>query len=92
MREVTGNLSGLKPSELKALERIYRRRVAPHELVSAELATFMCGLSRELARQVGVLITRRGDIEHVVVAMPRASCCPRWGACAPATDASAGCA
>jgi GTP-binding protein HflX len=67
MREVTGNLSGLKPSELKALERIYRRRVAPHELVSAELATFMCGLSRELARQVGVLITRRGDIEHVVV-------------------------
>jgi len=25
MREVTGNLSGLKPSELKALERIYRR-------------------------------------------------------------------
>ena len=67
MREVTGNLSGLKPSELKALERIYRRRVAPHELVSAELATFMCGLSRELARQVGVLISRRGDIEHVVV-------------------------
>jgi GTP-binding protein HflX len=67
MREVTGNLGGLKPSELKALERIYRRRVAPHELVSAELATFMCGLSREIGRQVGALISRRGDIEHVVV-------------------------
>jgi GTP-binding protein HflX len=67
MREVTGNLGGLKPSELKALERVYRRRVPPHELVSAELATFMCGLSREMARQVGVLISRRGDIEHVVV-------------------------
>jgi GTP-binding protein HflX len=67
MREVTGNLGGLKPSELKALERVYRRRVAPHELMSAELATFMCGLSREIGRQVGALISRRGDIEHVVV-------------------------
>jgi GTP-binding protein HflX len=67
VHEVTGNLSGLKPSELKALERIYRRRVPPHELVSAELATFICGLSRDMARQVGVLVTRRGDIEHVVV-------------------------
>jgi len=67
MREVTGNLSGLKPSELKALERIYRRRVPPHELVSAELATFMCDLSREIGRQVGALISRRGDIEHVAV-------------------------
>jgi GTP-binding protein HflX len=67
MHEVTGNLTGLKPSELKALERIYRRRVPPHELVSAELATFMCGLSRDIARQVGVLVTRRGDIEYVVV-------------------------
>jgi GTP-binding protein HflX len=67
VREVTGNLTGLKPSELKALERIYRRRVPPHELVSAELATFMCGLSRDIARQVGVLVTRRGDIEYVVV-------------------------
>ena len=67
MREVTGNLSGLKPSELKGLERIYRRRVPPHELVSAELATFMCDLSREIGRQVGALISRRGDIEHVAV-------------------------
>jgi GTPase len=67
MREVTGNLSGLKPSELKALERIYRRRVPPHELVSAELATFICDLSREIGRQVGALISRRGDIEHVAV-------------------------
>ena len=36
--EVTGNLGGLKTSEIKALERLYRRRVAPAEVVSAELA------------------------------------------------------
>jgi GTP-binding protein HflX len=67
MHELTGNLSGLKPSETKALERIYRRRVDPTEVVSAELAGYMCTLSRELERQVGVLVSRRGDIEHVFV-------------------------
>ncbi len=65
--EVTGNLAGLKPSQLQALERLYRRRVTPTEIVSAELATTMCELSFELHRQVGVLIDRRGSITHVVV-------------------------
>jgi GTP-binding protein HflX len=67
VHELTGNLSGLKPSETKALERIYRRRIPPTEVVSAELAGYMCGLSRELERQVGVLASRRGEIEHVFV-------------------------
>ena len=39
MREqLSGNTKGLKPSEIKALERIYRRRVPPREVVSHELA------------------------------------------------------
>ena len=66
-QDVTGNIQGLKSSEIKALERVYRRRVAPSEVVSSELATFLCEISAELHRQVGVLINRRGDIEHVVV-------------------------
>jgi GTP-binding protein HflX len=65
--EVTGNLAGLGASELKALERLYRRRVAPSEIVSAELATQMATQSAEIHRQVGVLIDRRGAIEHVFV-------------------------
>jgi GTP-binding protein HflX len=66
-QEVTGNLTGLKASEIKALERLYRRRVAPAEVVSAELATQLAVQSAELHRQIGVLIDRRGAIEHVVV-------------------------
>ncbi len=65
--EVTGNLAGLKASEIKALERVYRRRVAPSEVVSPELAAFMAELSGELHRQIGVLIDRRGSIQHVFV-------------------------
>ena len=64
---VTGNTSGLKPSELHALERIFRRRVRPEEVVSAELGGFICELSRDLQRQIGLLINRRGEIEHVFV-------------------------
>ena len=64
---VTGNLTGLKASEIKTLERLYRRRVAPAEVVSSELASQLAAQSAELHRQVGVLIDRRGAIQHVMV-------------------------
>jgi GTP-binding protein HflX len=64
---VTGNLSGLAASELKALERIYRRRVGPTEVVSPELAAYLAEVSAALHRQVGVLIDRRGSVTHVMV-------------------------
>ena len=64
---VTGNLQGLKTSEIKALERLYRRRVAPTEVVSSELASQLATQTAELHRQVGVLIDRRGAIQHVIV-------------------------
>jgi GTP-binding protein HflX len=65
--EVTGNLTGLKASEIKALERLYRRRVAPTEIVSSELAAQLAQQSAQLHRQVGVLIDRRGAIAHAFV-------------------------
>ncbi len=66
-QSVTGNTHGLKASQIKALERIGRRRVSQTQVVSAELANFMCQISAEIGRQVGVLINRRGAIEHVMV-------------------------
>jgi GTP-binding protein HflX len=49
------------------LERVYRRRVAPAEIVSPELGVFLCEISHEIERQVGVLIDRRGTVAAVVV-------------------------
>src|SRR5688500_11109207 len=63
----SGNLAGLAPSELKALERIFRRRVGPTEVVSPELAAYLAELSAGMHRQVGVLIDRRGSITDVIV-------------------------
>jgi GTPase len=36
-------------------------------VVSTELATFLGSISREIERQVGILVDRRGEIEHVFV-------------------------
>ncbi len=52
---------------MKRLEATYRRRVRPEEVTSPELARHLSELSLETGRQIGVLINRRGDIEHVIV-------------------------
>jgi GTP-binding protein HflX len=67
LNTVSGNITGLKPSQKHALERVYRRRLRPEEIASSELAGYLCEVSREIERQVGILANRRGDIEHVFV-------------------------
>lgn len=66
-----GNLTGLKPSQLRRLEHVYRRRVPEDAIISWELARFCTGLSHEIGRQIGVLINRRGTIEDVIVGNDR---------------------
>jgi GTP-binding protein HflX len=67
VQQLTGNLQGLSPADKAQLERIWRRRVSPSQLVSPELATFLCECSASTGRQVGVLLDRRGLVEHVIV-------------------------
>jgi GTP-binding protein HflX len=67
MNEPFGNTLGLKPSELKHLRNTYRRRVSPWEIVSPELARHLAEFSRETNRQVGVLLTRKGEVGFVIV-------------------------
>src|SRR4029079_13674008 len=58
---------GLKPSDERALERTYRRRVPPSEVVSPELARHLADVSLSICRQVGVFIGREGTIRNVIV-------------------------
>ncbi len=67
MNELNGNLLGLKPSQLRHLRNTFRRRVSPHEIVSAELASHLAEFSRESNRQVGVLLSRKGEVQSVIV-------------------------
>jgi len=67
MKRLYGNLSGLKPSQLKRIERITGRRVSPAVLISTELARDVARISSEIRRQVGLLINRKGKVACVIV-------------------------
>ena len=64
---VYGNISGLKKSELKSLERIYRRRIPKDKALTPELAKYMAECSSSIGRQIGAIADRNGNISHVIV-------------------------
>lgn len=70
-----GHVTGLKPSQLSAVERLYRRRIPVDSVITAELATTAAKLSAEIRRPIGLLITRRGTIEQVLIG---AGCVPSF--------------
>ena len=49
------------------MERLYRRKVPPAQLLTPELARQLTELSQDLHRQVGVLLDRQGLVTHVLV-------------------------
>ena len=49
------------------MERLYRRKVPPDQLVTPELARQLTEISRDLRRQVGVMVDRQGAITQVIV-------------------------
>jgi GTP-binding protein HflX len=65
--KVVGNISGLKTGQLKRLERLGKKRIAPDLFVSHEIARSMAELSTETRRQIGVLIDRSGQVDLVIV-------------------------
>jgi len=71
MKRLYGNVTGLKPSQIRRLENIYRRRVPPEALITPELARDLSLLSHEIRRQIGLLVNRQGRVAFVVVGDPR---------------------
>lgn len=67
MRSLHGNTHGLKPNQLRRIQKLYQRRVSPDQIVTAEFARQLSELSHETNRQIGVLIDRKGYVEHVMV-------------------------
>ncbi len=64
---IHGSTTGLKSSQVKALERIYQRRLPAGEMITAELARYLTEQSRELRRQIGLIIDRSGEVKYVVL-------------------------
>src|SRR5262249_46300643 len=64
---IEGNVQGLKPNQVHRIEKLYKRRISPHEIITQDFARQMSELSREINRQIGVLVDRSGYVEAVVV-------------------------
>jgi GTP-binding protein HflX len=62
-----GNLTGLKTQQYRQLERLYRRKVPPAQFFTPELARQLAEISRDLHRQIGVLVNRQGVVAYVIV-------------------------
>jgi len=67
MRNLHGNTQGLKANQLRRIERLYQRRIPPHQILTAEFARQLSELSHETRRQIGALIDRKGYVEYVIV-------------------------
>ncbi len=64
---VHGNTGGLKPAELRSLERLYRRKMAPAAIITPEAARALTEASAAIGRQVGLIIDRSGSVRIVLV-------------------------
>ncbi len=76
---IYGFTQGLKHNQLKRIERLSSRRVAPEQIISPELARQLSEISYETGRQIGVLINRKGQIEYVMVGTAKRIEMPDFG-------------
>lgn len=60
-------MAGLKPNELKALQRLASRRYDVRTGYSIEQAKELGALSRLISRQIGLLIDRQGKVERTII-------------------------
>jgi GTP-binding protein HflX len=67
LKKLYGNTTGLKANQIKRLGNFYRRRIPPEFLVTQDLARDLCRMTREIRRQIGVMINRRSRVVFVIV-------------------------
>ncbi|MFN3926658.1 MAG: GTPase HflX [Pseudanabaenaceae cyanobacterium] len=67
---IYGNLQGLKPSEIKQLQRLYRFRLPQTTLVSPELAQRLITLGYTIDLPLCLYGNRRGQIIRVAIGTP----------------------
>lgn len=65
--KLEGHLRGLSPSQIREAERLFRRSVDSDEVVSLQLGREIDQVARTLGRMVGVILSREGKVEKVLV-------------------------
>lgn len=60
-------MEGLRPPQIKRLEKLYGRKSSAFTAVSPEFARGMCEISTETGRQVAVLLDRANLVQYVII-------------------------
>lgn len=82
---IYGQLQGLKPSQLKQLQRLYHQRLPGDRLTTPEFAQRLAAISTEIDQPICTYINRRGQVIRVGVGTVRQTQIPllelpRYGA------------
>ncbi|MBD2574855.1 GTPase HflX [Arthrospira platensis FACHB-971] len=67
METIHGNLQGLKPSQLKQLQRLYHQKLPGDRITTSEFAQRLAGVSTDIKEPVCAYINRRGQVIRVGV-------------------------
>lgn len=71
IENIYGNLQGLKPNQLKQLQKLYHQRIRGDRITTPELAERIASLSADLKQPISVYLNRRGQVIRVGVGTPR---------------------
>ncbi|MEL6249274.1 MAG: GTPase HflX [Cyanobacteria bacterium J06627_15] len=85
METLYGDLKGLKPSQLKQLNRIYHQRLPRDRTTTPEFAQRLAAISTDINQPICAYVDRRGHVVRVGVGSPRQTRIPtrelpRYGA------------
>ncbi|MGA1601414.1 MAG: GTPase HflX [Prochlorothrix sp.] len=85
METIYGKLTGLKPSQLKQIQRLYHQRLPGDRLTTSEFGQRLAAISTEIKQPLSVYLNRRGQVLRVGVGTPRQTQfspleLPRYGA------------
>lgn len=67
INKISGHTTGLKAAHIKQLERLGYKGIPPENIITNDLARQVSSLSREINRQIGLLISRKGEISKVIL-------------------------
>lgn len=82
---IYGNLQGLKPYQLKQLQKLYHQHIRSDRLTTTELAERVAAITVDLKKPISVYLNRRGQVIRVGVGTPHQTQIPplelpRYGA------------
>jgi GTPase len=77
LSSVFGSLRGLKPSQRTRLEKLALRRIPSNRVITQETARRLTEFSREISRQLGILVDRKGNIRKVLIGDDRSILIPK---------------